>query len=540
MVIVTDSVNEMLWSETRGGNFSIRRAREHFLQGDAVEEGVRSPIRTSWERCRLMGLSPDRSDPPYWQGLDVDGHLVRAAEPVLDRLQSVLSGSSARVSLTDERGAVLLRRFGEAAMARELPPIHSRPGFVFAERFAGTTAISLALEDRRLCHVEGAEHFAECYQSSVCSGIPIRNPLNGHIEGVLAGCCSRSDTHPPIGTLIHKAAEAVERRLLEQSAARERALLQAYRDVRARVHTGEVAVGGHLIGMEELGRHGVDPSDQVILIEKAAELISLGQRAAVEVLVSRGRRLTLLSRSVTSPSRVEGFVIEVLLPRDWSQQPLAFSYLAEPRRLLAHPAPPRGPLPDVAPTLGDTLSRTPGARGTGDPADGMVSALVLVGEPGVGKYAIAARRRLELLAEASSRIGTTLDVSRTAWELAETAVPRLADFVTIDLPEAVLRGEESAHPSTDLHRAVVHGIREDCPFYPVGERVELRPTTPHMRCLASGQVVLEPDLRSAMRLDRPGPRGRGAAPRLQRPLPHRGPSAGPWRLPGYRQLLPFA
>ncbi|RSS83094.1 GAF domain-containing protein [Streptomyces sp. WAC06614] len=123
--------------------------------------------------------------------------------------------------------------------------------------------------------------------------------------------------------------------------------------------------------------------------------------------------------------------------------------------------------------------------------------LVLVGEPEVGRYAVAARRRLELLAEASTRIGTTLDVSRTAWELAEVAVPRLADFVTVDLPEGVLRGEEAAAPAADLYRTVVHGIREDCPFYPVGQRVELRPETPHMRCLASGEAVLEPDLTAA-------------------------------------------
>ncbi len=121
----------------------------------------------------------------------------------------------------------------------------------------------------------------------------------------------------------------------------------------------------------------------------------------------------------------------------------------------------------------------------------------MVGEPRVGTYALAARRRLELLSEASARIGTTLDVRRTAQELAETAVPRLADFVTIDLPEAVLRGEESADPRTDLHRTVVHGIRDDLPFSPVGKQVDFSPTTPQMRCLTSGQAVLEPDLKAA-------------------------------------------
>ncbi|MFE5920633.1 SpoIIE family protein phosphatase [Streptomyces sp. NPDC002285] len=44
-----------------------------------------------------------------------------------------------------------------------------------------------------------------------------------------------------------------------------------------------------------------------------------------------------------------------------------------------------------------------------------------------------ARKRLQLIAEAGRRIGTTLDVMRTAQELAEVTVPELADFVTVDL-----------------------------------------------------------------------------------------------------------
>ncbi|MFR0355425.1 SpoIIE family protein phosphatase [Streptomyces sediminimaris] len=44
-----------------------------------------------------------------------------------------------------------------------------------------------------------------------------------------------------------------------------------------------------------------------------------------------------------------------------------------------------------------------------------------------------ARERLQLVNEASVRIGTTLDVTRTAEELAEVCVPALADFVSVDL-----------------------------------------------------------------------------------------------------------
>src|SRR5258708_4742389 len=58
--------------------------------------------------------------------------------------------------------------------------------------------------------------------------------------------------------------------------------------------------------------------------------------------------------------------------------------------------------------------------------------------------------RLGLLERAASQIGTTLDIHRTAGELAALAVPELADRVTIDLLDQVLQGEDPprADPGT--------------------------------------------------------------------------------------------
>ncbi|HSX96317.1 MAG TPA: SpoIIE family protein phosphatase, partial [Streptomyces sp.] len=166
--------------------------------------------------------------------------------------------------------------------------------------------------------------------------------------------------------------------------------------------------------------------------------------------------------------------------------------------LTAVPAP--GHLRDPAPQPARIAAVVDGATAddpTGDGAPAPDRGLLLVGEPHVGTYALAARRRLELLTEASARIGTTLDVRRTAQELAETAVPRLADYVTIDLAEPVLRGEEAADPRGDLRRTVVHGIRDDLPFSPVGKQVDYGSTVPQLRSLTRGEAVLEPDLRTA-------------------------------------------
>ncbi|MEU3983268.1 SpoIIE family protein phosphatase [Streptomyces sp. NPDC026672] len=55
-----------------------------------------------------------------------------------------------------------------------------------------------------------------------------------------------------------------------------------------------------------------------------------------------------------------------------------------------------------------------------------------------------AGRRLALVAEASARIGTTLDVDRIAHELAEVAVPELADVAAVDVLDSVVSCQSGA------------------------------------------------------------------------------------------------
>ncbi|MFJ5263246.1 SpoIIE family protein phosphatase [Streptomyces sp. NPDC088387] len=61
-----------------------------------------------------------------------------------------------------------------------------------------------------------------------------------------------------------------------------------------------------------------------------------------------------------------------------------------------------------------------------------------------GIEAETARRRLALIADASTRIGTTLELDRTARELADVAVPELADIAAVDLLDAVVEGRRSS------------------------------------------------------------------------------------------------
>ncbi|MEU6280946.1 SpoIIE family protein phosphatase [Streptomyces sp. NPDC047028] len=107
-----------------------------------------------------------------------------------------------------------------------------------------------------------------------------------------------------------------------------------------------------------------------------------------------------------------------------------------------------------------------------------------------------ARERLNMLYDAGVGIGTSLDVTRTAEELAELAVPRFADYATVDLFDAVLGGEEPK-PGTALRRTASTGVRKDAPLYPVGKRIRFVATSPQARSLTTGQSVVESRLREA-------------------------------------------
>ncbi|MFF0214182.1 SpoIIE family protein phosphatase [Streptomyces vinaceus] len=109
----------------------------------------------------------------------------------------------------------------------------------------------------------------------------------------------------------------------------------------------------------------------------------------------------------------------------------------------------------------------------------------------------AARKRLRLLYDAGVGVGTTLDVEQTAQELADVAVPRFADYVTVDLAEPVLLGDEPTGLKSDLRRTGVSGIRDDVPLYPRGRLIDFVPSTPQARGLSSGRAEMVSDLADA-------------------------------------------
>ncbi|GAA0919806.1 hypothetical protein GCM10009549_38110 [Streptomyces thermoalcalitolerans] len=530
------------WDDIGG----LADAHERFLSGAPIEADVRRPVLDSWKRCRFAGLEPHRTACPYVPGLGLDDRLLRAAEPVLGDLAASLDEMGVTVVLCDGEGRMAQRRGGGRELLQRLDKVAFAPGCDASESVSGTNGVGTALSGRRPFYVVGREHFSDFLVPFACAGAPVRDPLSGRIEAVVDLTCLREHGDPAMLRVVREAVHGIEARLLEQATERERALLAAYRQA----YDG--ALGWSWLERTSSGRETgyetgyanaeLGPVDLALLREKAEALIAFPQRTLDEVVLSDGRVATLRCRPVTAAAGETGVVVEARIRGGSSPVAAGTPRPAAPSRAFPAAAvplpsalPPASPLvsPPVAPETDGTPLAAPhtpptassSARGgdgphprarpgpddrdgdghggdgrEGDEQSGEGGGWpLLVGETGVSRLAVQARRRLELLHEAGLRIGSTLDVTRTAEELAEVAVPGFADFAAVDLPGAVLDGEEPEpfHTGTVLRRVALGAVHKDSSLYDVGAEIRFAPLTPQARSLDSRQPVLEPVLAEA-------------------------------------------
>ncbi|MFF6786598.1 SpoIIE family protein phosphatase [Streptomyces sp. NPDC012510] len=108
-----------------------------------------------------------------------------------------------------------------------------------------------------------------------------------------------------------------------------------------------------------------------------------------------------------------------------------------------------------------------------------------------------ARERLAVIAEAGVRIGTTLDLRRTAGELADVAVPQLADLAAVDVLDSVVRlggtAAVRADDSLDFQELALKARRPGDAFStrdPVGEPVSYDSSRVITQCVREARPIL--------------------------------------------------
>ncbi|KUL35507.1 histidine kinase [Streptomyces regalis] len=244
-----------------------------------------------------------------------------------------------------------------------------------------------------------------------------------------------------------------------------------------------IAAGGSGLVSHRLRRqtHGLDPAEMTRMYEHHDAVLHAVREGVV--IIGGDGRLVLVNdearRLLDLPTDAEGRrITELGLEQDLaellaSDRPATDEVFLAADRLLAvnkRLTPPRAPGGSVA-TLRDTTE---------------LQAL--------SGRAEVARERLSLLHDAGVRIGTTLDVRRTAEDLAAVTVPRFADVAVVELLDPILHGQESAGTAAELRRVAVAGLDKDGLLHPVGELTRFVATHPVAAAMASDRPVLVRDL----------------------------------------------
>ncbi|MFE1908160.1 SpoIIE family protein phosphatase [Streptomyces gardneri] len=209
--------------------------------------------------------------------------------------------------------------------------------------------------------------------------------------------------------------------------------IAADRAVVERVETG-LALSDRLVSQSPIGLAVLDTELRYVLVNPALERIN-GIPAELHI----GRRIAEMLPRIDAAA-LEGALREVL---------------ATGRPLLDHPTTGRTPAdPEHEHAWSVSFYRLDGSEGQ---VLGVAASVIDVTErQDADAEANRSRRRLALVADASARVGTTLEVDRTADELAGVVVPELADIAAVDVLDSVLALRRPGAPEAgpELFRAL--------------------------------------------------------------------------------------
>jgi sigma-54 dependent transcriptional regulator, acetoin dehydrogenase operon transcriptional activator AcoR len=174
---------------------------------------LRTEIAASWQRSAAQGVRPDRFCVPY-AAPDASADILRlAAAPVADAVGTDLAGTGVSLLVSDREACILDRWVPDAGLRNTLDRLCLAPGFRYGEQAVGTTAISVALSQRRPALVAAGEHYCDTLTAMVCAAAPVIDPLAGDVLGTIGLACRAEEASTLMIPLVKRAARDIEQRI---------------------------------------------------------------------------------------------------------------------------------------------------------------------------------------------------------------------------------------------------------------------------------------------------------------------------------------
>jgi transcriptional regulator of acetoin/glycerol metabolism len=250
-------------SDDRSYLRDVADAWDRFVSREPIDDSrVRTVVVESWRRCLRQGVDPlQQSAVESQQTIAAGGPsgsrlLLEAVDRSLPFFLEQVRACDAAILATDKNG-VLLTIGGDPAFVERLQSRWAMSGASWLESELGTNAVGTALTLGRLVSIHSHEHFCKAGKLWNCHAIPVRDPYDGEIFGVLDITHERFDTRGECRQMLVDICSKVEAEI-GFLVAREHAHLLATLDgATSQTIAAFDRLGRVIASHGDIGRHGL-------------------------------------------------------------------------------------------------------------------------------------------------------------------------------------------------------------------------------------------------------------------------------------------
>ena len=168
----------------------VLAAWEKFVERGALSSDLRSSVAASWQRSKNHRVTIDRARAPLVADAELFRHrskhasLRHAARCALENSKTFLSDANSIMILTDPTGLIIDTQ-GDDRVIDAGRSVHLEHGGRWSEADIGTNAIGAAIAESKPVQIHGAEHFCSKVQRWTCAAVPVHDPHDGELLGVV-------------------------------------------------------------------------------------------------------------------------------------------------------------------------------------------------------------------------------------------------------------------------------------------------------------------------------------------------------------------
>jgi transcriptional regulator of acetoin/glycerol metabolism len=151
-----------------------------------------------------------------------EAHPLAAIAPLIRRWLGPVAGDSGQLMVVSDADGVLLWEDGDLGVrSAAADTMNFVEGALWSESGGGTNGIGTALATDHAVQVHGAEHLSEAVHGWTCAAVPVHDPVDGRLLGIIDLTGPLDHAHPRSVAAVLATVCAVEAELRVQAQMRE-------------------------------------------------------------------------------------------------------------------------------------------------------------------------------------------------------------------------------------------------------------------------------------------------------------------------------